>query len=71
MMRGLRLRRRLDIDRDAAFERAFWDAAVVRMPERCPYCDRPIRNPYNLARHVRAKHLSSRPRDDGGLARSA
>jgi C2H2 type zinc finger protein len=70
MLLRVRLRRKT-VDRDDAFDGAFWGTAVVRLPERCPYCGRSIRHPSNLARHVRAKHLSPRASDDRRLARPA
>jgi hypothetical protein len=44
------------IDRDAAFEQAFREGALDRVPGRCAHCGRRILNPSNMARHVRAKH---------------
>lgn len=44
------------IDRDAAFEQAFREGALDRVPGRCVHCGRRILNPSNMARHVRAKH---------------
>jgi len=70
MLLRVRLRRKT-VDRDDAFDWAFWGTAVARIPERCPYCGRSIRHPSNLARHVRAKHLSARASDDRRLARPA
>jgi hypothetical protein len=48
--------RRAKIDRDAAFEEAFREGALDRVPGRCAHCGRRILNPSNMARHVRAKH---------------
>jgi hypothetical protein len=48
--------RRAGIDRDAAFEQAFREGALDRVPGRCAHCGRRILNPSNMARHVRAKH---------------
>jgi hypothetical protein len=48
--------RRARIDRDAAFEQAFREGALDRVPGRCAHCGRRILNPSNMARHVRAKH---------------
>jgi hypothetical protein len=48
--------RRAKIDRDAAFEQAFREGALDRVPGRCAHCGRRILNPSNMARHVRAKH---------------
>jgi hypothetical protein len=47
---------RARIDRDAAFEQAFREGALDRVPGRCAHCGRRILNPSNMARHVRAKH---------------
>jgi hypothetical protein len=47
---------RAKIDRDAAFEQAFREGALDRVPGRCAHCGRRILNPSNMARHVRAKH---------------
>jgi hypothetical protein len=47
---------RAKIDRDAAFEQAFREGALDRVPGRCTHCGRRILNPSNMARHVRAKH---------------
>jgi hypothetical protein len=44
------------IDRDIAFEQAFREGALDRVPGRCAHCGRRILNPSNMARHVRAKH---------------
>lgn len=44
------------VDRDAAFEQAFREGALDRVPGRCTHCGRRILNPSNMARHVRAKH---------------
>jgi hypothetical protein len=48
--------RRAKIDRHAAFEQAFREGALDRVPGRCAHCGRRILNPSNMARHVRAKH---------------
>jgi hypothetical protein len=48
--------RRARIDRNAAFEEAFREGALDRVPGRCARCGRRILNPSNMARHVRAKH---------------
>jgi hypothetical protein len=47
---------RAKIDRDAAFEQAFREGVLDRVPGRCAHCGRRILNPSNMARHVRAKH---------------
>jgi hypothetical protein len=47
---------RARINRDAAFEQAFREGALDRVPGRCAHCGRRILNPSNMARHVRAKH---------------
>jgi hypothetical protein len=44
------------VDRDAAFEQAFSEGALNRVPGRCVHCGRRILNPSNMARHIRAKH---------------
>jgi hypothetical protein len=48
--------RRASIDRNAAFEQAFREGALDRVPGRCAHCGRRILSPSNMARHVRAKH---------------
>ncbi len=48
--------RRATIDRDAAFDQAFREGALDRVPGRCAHCGRRILNRSNMARHIRAKH---------------
>jgi hypothetical protein len=48
--------RRAKIDSEAAFEQAFREGALDRVPGRCVHCGRRILNPSNMARHIRAKH---------------
>jgi hypothetical protein len=48
--------RRATIDRDAAFDQAFREGALDRVPGRCAHCGRRILNPSNMARHIRARH---------------
>lgn len=44
------------IDRDAAFDQALREAAIMRNAGGCPQCGRHILHPSNMARHIRAKH---------------
>jgi hypothetical protein len=48
--------RRAKMDREAAFDRAFREGALDRVPGRCVHCGRRILNRSNMARHIRAKH---------------
>jgi hypothetical protein len=52
------------IDRDAAFEQAFREGALNRVPGRCVHCGRRILNPSNMARHILAKHQDAREAPD-------